>query len=378
MKKLFTTEAVTSGHPDKMCDLIADSILDAYLEGDGDSRVACEVVASKTQVMIMGEVTSKATINVEDIARKVICDIGYNNDSLGFNGNTIKIVTDINRQSSDIARGVNKEDIGAGDQGIMYGYATNETENYMPLVHNLACLLVKRLEEVRKNKEILGLRPDGKAQVTLEYNDNKVKVKAVVISAQHDENIDLETLRKEIIDKVIKKVISSDLLAADSEILINPTGRFVIGGPVGDSGLAGRKICVDTYGGITPHGGGAFSGKDYTKVDRSAAYYARYVAKNVVSSGLASKCLISVSYAIGVSEPLMVEINTFNTGVISDEEILKIVKKEFNFKPSNIIKELNLKSLKYQDTTLYSHFGKENLSYEKLDKVKVLKSYINL
>ena len=348
MKKLFTTEAVTSGHPDKMCDLIADAILDAYLKEDENSRVACEVVASNSQILIIGEITSKAKIKVEDIARKIICDIGYDNDELGFNGNTIKIITDLNKQSSDIALGVDKEDTGAGDQGIMYGYATNETDNYMPLVHNLSCSLVKRLEIVRKTKEIKGLRPDGKAQITLEDNNGSFKMKTIVISAQHDDN---------------------------TEILINPTGRFVIGGPVGDSGLTGRKICVDTYGGITPHGGGAFSGKDYTKVDRSAAYYARYVAKNVVASGLADKCLISVSYAIGVSEPLMIELNSFNTGKYSDEELLKIVKKVFNFKPSNIIKELDLKHLKYQDTTLYSHFGKDNLSYENLDKIEFLTNF---
>lgn len=375
MKKLFTTEAVTSGHPDKMCDLIADAILDAYLKEDENSRVACEVVASKKQILIMGEITSKVKIKVEDIARKIICDIGYDNDELGFNGNNIKIITDLNKQSSDIALGVDKEDTGAGDQGIMYGYATNETDNYMPLVHNLSCSLVKRLESVRKTKEIKGLRPDGKAQVTLEDNNGSFKIKTIVISAQHDDNIDLETLRNEIIHKVIKNVISDDLIDRNTEILINPTGRFVIGGPVGDSGLTGHKICVDTYGGITPHGGGAFSGKDYTKVDRSAAYYARYVAKNVVASGLADKCLISVSYAIGVSEPLMIELNSFNTGKYSDEELLKIVKKVFNFKPSNIIKELDLKHLKYQDTTLYSHFGKDNLSYENLDKIEFLTNF---
>ena len=375
MKKLFTTEAVTSGHPDKMCDLIADAILDAYLKEDENSRVACEVVASKNQILIMGEITSKAKIDVESIARKIICDIGYDNDELGFNGNNIKIITDLNKQSSDIALGVDKEDTGAGDQGIMYGYATNETDNYMPLVHNLSCSLVKRLEIVRKTKEIKGLRPDGKAQITLEDNNGSFKIKTIVISAQHDDNIDLEILRNEIIHKVIKNVINDDLIDRNTEILINPTGRFVIGGPVGDSGLTGRKICVDTYGGITPHGGGAFSGKDYTKVDRSAAYYARYVAKNVVASGLADKCLISVSYAIGVSEPLMVELDSFNTGKYSDEELLKIVKKVFNFKPSNIIKELDLKHLKYQDTTLYSHFGKDNLSYENLDKIEFLTNF---
>lgn len=373
MKKLFTAEAVTSGHPDKMCDLIADAILEACLKEDENSRVACEVVASNSQILIMGEITSKAKIKVEDIARKIICDIGYDNDELGFNGNTIKIITDLNKQSSDIALGVDKEDTGAGDQGIMYGYATNETDNYMPLVHNLSFSLVKRLEIVRKTKEIKGLRPDGKAQITLEDNNGRFKIKTIVISAQHDDNIDLETLRNEIIYKVIKYVIIDDLMDKDTEILINPTGRFVIGGPVGDSGLTGRKICVDTYGVITPHGGGAFSGKDYIKVDRSAAYYARYVAKNVVASSLADKCLISVSYAIGVSEPLMVELDSFNTGKCSNEKLLKIVKKVFDFKPSNIIKELDLKHLKYQDTTLYSHFGKNNLSYEKLDKIVILK-----
>lgn len=369
MKKLLTTEAITSGHPDKMCDCIADAILDAYLSIDENSRVACEVCASKSGVLIMGEITSSGVVDIEGIPRKTIVDIGYDSDLLGFNGNTIPIRIELNNQSPDISRGVNTKEIGAGDQGIMYGYACDETDSYMPLVHVLACNLVKQLECVRKNKEILGLRLDGKAQVTLEYGTN-LKVTTIVVSTQHDAYKDLELLKQEVILKVIKPVIPEKLLDKDTQILMNPTGRFVIGGPVGDSGLTGRKIIVDTYGGIAHHGGGAFSGKDYTKVDRSGAYYSRYVAKNLVASGICGKCEVSVSYAIGVPKPIAVTIDTFNTNKIPEEDILSIVNQLFDFSPANIIKELNLKCVKYQDTTLYSHFGKENLPWEKLDKVK--------
>ena len=364
MKKLFTTESVTMGHPDKVCDQIADAILDAYLSIDENSRVACEVTVRKNSVLVMGEITSKALVDVERVVRNTIINIGYDNDKLGFNGNTCNVEIDLNKQSLDIAMGVNKEDIGAGDQGIMYGYATNETDNYMPLVHNLSCMLTKRLDYVRINNVIKGLRPDGKAQVTLEYDGDKVRVHTVIISIQHDENKDLNLLKEEIYNEVIKYVISSDLMDKETIILINPTGRFVIGGPVGDSGLTGRKIIVDTYGGIARHGGGAFSGKDYTKVDRSAAYYARYVAKNLVANNLCSKCEVSVSYAIGVSSPISVSIDTFGTNKISEEDILNIINKNFDFKPINIIKELNLKKIKYNDTTMYSHFGKDNMPWE--------------
>lgn len=376
MKKLFTTESVTSGHPDKICDSIADAILDAHLKEDKNSRVACEVALNAKKVLIMGEITSKADVDIESIARKKIIEIGYDNDTLGFNGYNVPIEINITQQSPDIRMGVNKKEIGAGDQGIMYGYATHETANFMPLVHNIANDLVKELERVRKNNIILGLRPDGKAEVTVEYAKNGVKVSSIVMSVQHDPDKDINVLKDEITKKIIFKVINKNLLNSDTKILINPTGRFVIGGPLGDSGLTGRKIIVDTYGGIAHHGGGAFSGKDYTKVDRSAAYYARYVAKNIVASNLAKECEVSVSYAIGISKPVMVMVNTFSTGIISDTKILEIINNVFDFRPKNMIKELDLKNVRYQDTTLYSHFGKDNLPWEKLNKVKYLKSYL--
>lgn len=378
MKKLFTSEVVLSGHPDKMCDLIADTILDAYLSIDKESRVACEVVASKSQIVVMGEITSKADVDIIALVRKVITDIGYDNDIYGFNGKTIPILCDLNKQSPDIALGVDKSDTGAGDQGIMYGYATDETDNYMPLVHNLACRLASRLELVRKNNLITGLRPDGKVQLTVECDNGKYTVHTVVVSIQHDETKNIDVLRKEIIEQVINKALPLIMLKESTKILINPTGRFVIGGPVGDSGLTGRKIIVDTYGGIAHHGGGAFSGKDYTKVDRSGAYYARYVAKNIVASGLAKRCEVKVAYAIGISEPIEISIATMNTNVISEDKILEIVKEVFDFRPSNIIKELDLKNVQYKNTTLFSHFGKNDLPWEKLDKVKILQSKIQL
>lgn len=376
MKKLFTTEVVLSGHPDKMCDLIADNILEAYLREDKESRVACEVVASKNRILIMGEVTSKAKVDVESIARKVITDIGYDNDELGFNGNTIPIIIDLNKQSGDIAMGVNKEDIGAGDQGIMYGYATDESDNYMPLVHNIACKLARDIDKARKKNVLTDLRPDGKLQVTIEDNADKKRIDTIIVSVQHNENKNIDNLRQEI-TLFVREHVPSNLIDNNTKFLVNPTGRFVIGGPVGDSGLTGRKIIVDTYGGIAHHGGGAFSGKDYTKVDRSAAYYARYVAKNIVASGIASKCEVKVAYAIGVSKPVDISINTLGTNKIEEDKILNIVKEVFDFRPSNIIEELNLKNVLYSDTTLYSHFGKDNLPWEKLDKVEILKSLIN-
>ncbi len=373
MKKLFTTEMVLKGHPDKMCDLIADTILDAYLSQDKTSRVACEVVASKSRVVVMGEVTSKAKVDITAITRKVITDIGYDNEELGFNGNTIPIIIDMHKQSSDIALGVDRN--GAGDQGIMYGYATNETNNYMPLVHNIACDLACKIDTARENETLIGLRPDGKLQVTIEDDAGQIRIDTIIVSVQHNENKDITPLRNEI-KKFVKNVLPKSLIDKNTKFLINPTGRFVIGGPVGDSGLTGRKIIVDTYGGISHHGGGAFSGKDYTKVDRSGAYYARYVAKNIVASGLAKRCEVKVAYAIGLSNPIDISIDTFGTNTVSESNILNIVKEIFDFCPQNIITELDLKNISYKDTTLYSHFGKSNLPWEKLDKVNLIKEYI--
>ena len=369
MEKLFTTESVTMGHPDKLSDLIADSILDAYLAKDEDARVACEVALSKNKVFIMGEITSKAKVDIEQVVRKVIVEVGYNRDELLFNGNTCEFVIDISNQSPDIAQGVNKKDIGAGDQGIMYGYATKETENGMPLVHNLAHALTKRLEEVRKKGVIEGLRPDGKAQVTLAKSEKDTYVKTLVLSTQHDASKELTVLRKEIIEKVIKKVIPETLLRKETEILINPTGRFVVGGPIADTGVTGRKTMVDTYGGLAHHGGGAFSGKDYTKVDRSAAYYARYVAKNVVANQMADECEVRVAYAIGISKPVMLEIDTFHTYKIPEAEIKEYILNNFDFTPKNMIKELALKKQKYAETTRNYHFGKDSFPWEKVKKV---------
>lgn len=373
MKKLFTSEMVCEGHPDKLCDLIADTILDDYLLHDEDSRVAVEVAVSKKRVFVFGEISSRYECDIESIVRKVICEVGYNNDELGFNGNTIPIIIDIHNQSIDIARGVNRKgDVGAGDQGIIFGYATDETEEYLPLSYVLASKLAKRVKEVRENNILSYLRPDGKMQVTLEYDDNKaIRVDTIVISLQHDD-IDINQLRKDVKREIIDKVISKELLVG-TKYLINPTGRFVIGGPVGDSGLTGRKIVVDTYGGFAIHGGGAFSGKDYTKVDRSAAYYARYVCKNLVASGICKKCMIGVSYAIGVSKPVSIYIDTFNTSIIDDDKILDIVNQLFDFSPSNIIDELDMKHIQYSELSNYGHFGRNNSSFERLDKVDKIK-----
>ena len=374
MKNLITSESVCIGHPDKMCDVIADSILDEYLKKDEDSRTAVEVMATKEKVIISGEVTSKGRVDVEKITRKVICDIGYDNDLALYNGNTIPIEILLNTQSPDISMGVNKKDIGAGDQGMMYGYATNETPEYMPITCVLVNKLASKLEEVRKKKIISYLLPDGKCQVTFDTISHKVDT--VVVSNQHLD-IDIEILRKDILNKVIKKVIPKEYLTKDTKYLINPTGRFRIGGPVGDTGLTGRKIIVDTYGGIIPHGGGAFSGKDYTKVDRTGAYYARYVAKNIVASGLVNKLMISVSYAIGVSKPVSIYANIYEDNKDKLALVYEIINKFFDFRPNNMIKELKLKKPFYKNTTTYSHFGKSKLSYEKLDKVKLIKEYIN-
>lgn len=378
MKKLFTSESVTPGHPDKLCDQISDNILDAYLKVDPNSRVACEVCAHKNGVVVMGEITSTASIDIEKIVRDTIVNIGYDSDELGFNGNNIKIDININKQSSDIAMGVDSSidlnDIGAGDQGMMFGYATNETEDYMPYPLYVANKLSERLTQVFKDKTIKYLRPDGKTQITVLYEENKPKyIDTIVISAQHDD-IDLEILKKDIKKYVIDEVIPSKMLNENTKIYINPTGRFNIGGPVGDSGLTGRKIIVDTYGGMCAHGGGAFSGKDPSKVDRSAAYYSRYVAKNIVAAELCDKIEIQVSYAIGVSKPVSLYINTYNTNKVSEEKILNIINKVFNFEPSNIIKELDLRKPIYHLTTCFGHFGKKELSWEKLDKVDIIKS----
>ena len=378
MKKLFTSESVTPGHPDKLCDQISDRILDEYLKEDPNSRVACEVCAHKNGIVVMGEITSKVNVDIEAIVRKTIINIGYDDDKYGFNGNNVKVELNINHQSNDIAMGVDNSldtgSIGAGDQGLMFGYATNETKSYMPYPIYMANLLSKRLYEVFKDKTIKYLRPDGKTQVTVLYEDNKPKyIDTIVISAQHD-LVDLGLLRKDIKKYVIDYVIPDSMINEKTKIYINPTGRFIIGGPVGDSGLTGRKIIVDTYGGSCPHGGGAFSGKDYTKVDRSASYYARYVAKNLVAASLADKLELQVAYAIGVSKPVSIYINTFNTNKIGEDKILDIINKVFNFEPSNIINELNLKEPIYNLTTCFGHFGKDNLPWEKIDKIDLINS----
>ena len=381
MKKLFTSESVTPGHPDKLCDKIADMILDAYLKEDSSSRVAVEVCAHKNGIVVMGEVTSKAKIDIERIVRNTIIDVGYDNDNLGFNGNNVKVSININTQSSDIAMGVNTSSdsklLGAGDQGMMFGYATDETENFMPYPIYLANKLSEKLYNTFKTNKIPYLRPDGKTQVTICYIDDVPKyVDTIVISAQHDE-IDLDTLRKDIKEKIIDKTIPKEMINENTKIYINPTGRFVLGGPIADSGLTGRKIIVDTYGGVCGHGGGAFSGKDYTKVDRSASYYARYVCKNIVASKICSKMELQVSYAIGMSKPVSLYINTYNTNKIPEDKILEIINKVFNFEPQNIINELELSKPIYHLTTCFGHFGKDNLPWEKLDKVEIIKSLLN-
>ena len=374
MKNLITSESVCIGHPDKMCDLIADNILDAYLKLDPNSRCAVEVMATKDKVIISGEVTSLGKVDIESIARGVICDIGYDNDEACYNGKTIPIELIMNTQSPDISMGVNKKDIGAGDQGMMYGYATIETKEFMPITCVLSNKISKKLEEVRKKKIIPYLLPDGKCQVTIDTNSGKVDT--IVVSNQH-KDIDISILREDILNKVIKKVIPKELLTKETKYLINPTGRFRIGGPVGDTGLTGRKIIVDTYGGIIPHGGGAFSGKDYTKVDRTGAYYSRYVAKNIVASGLCDKLMISVSYAIGVSKPVSIYVDIYENNKKKLDLVYQIIDKFFNFTPNNMIKELKLKKPIYGKTTAYGHFGKNGLPYERLDKVKKIKEFIS-
>ena len=382
MKNFITSEMVMPGHPDKLCDKIADAILDDYLKHDKNAKVAVEVVASFQRMLIMGEITSNYEANVEVIARTVIKNIGYTKKEYGFTYDGIPIIIDIHNQSCDIALGVdestNKDhEIGAGDQGMMFGYATDETEEMMPISYVFPRKLACNLETVRKQNILPYLRPDGKMQVTVEYEDNIPKrIDTIVLSTQHDSDIETFKLREDIKREVINPIIPKNWIDENTKILINPTGRFVLGGPVADTGLTGRKIIVDTYGGVALHGGGAFSGKDYTKVDRSAAYYARYVAKNIVAAGLARKCTVGVSYAIGISKPISILIDTHTTGVMKDEEILRIVKQVFDFRPSHIIESMNLKEITYQNLSNYGHFGRLELDlpFEKVDKKEELQS----
>ncbi len=380
MRKLFTSESVTEGHPDKLCDYISDSVLDACLAKDPYSRVACETVAGKGEVVITGEITSNADINIEEIARNAIREVGYDNADTDMDYRTCKIHINMSKQSPDIAMGVdasleqkegeNLVSEGAGDQGIMFGYACSETKAYMPLPIFLAHALSKRLSYVRKEGILPYLRPDGKTQVTIEYKGDKpVRVDTVVVSTQHKEEINLDILRKDIIEQVVKQVIPEELLDTKTKYYINPTGRFVIGGPLGDSGLTGRKIIVDTYGGYSRHGGGAFSGKDPTKVDRSAAYMARFIAKNIVANGYAKKCEIQFSYAIGVAKPVSIYVDTFGTATIPEEQIVKLIYNRFELTPRGIIEYLGLRNPIYTQTTNYGHFGKDDLPWERIIKI---------
>jgi S-adenosylmethionine synthetase len=393
-KRLFTSESVTEGHPDKISDNISDAILDALMEQDPMSRVACETAITTDYVLIMGEITTKAKVDYEKIARETIREIGYDSDEKGFNCDTCKVNVLLDSQSADIAMGVDKaleakenqmtheelEAIGAGDQGMMFGYATNETDEYMPYPIALAHKLTKKLTEVRKDGTLPYLRADGKSQVTVEYDENgrPVHVNAVVISSQHAAEVSQEQIHEDIRKYVIDPVVPQELTDENTKYFINPTGRFVIGGPNGDSGLTGRKIIVDTYGGYARHGGGAFSGKDCTKVDRSAAYAARYVAKNIVAAGLADKCEIQLSYAIGVAQPTSIMVDTFGTGKLSDEKLVGIIRENFDLRPAGIIKMLDLRRPIYKQTAAYGHFGRNdlNLPWEQLDKVEILKKYL--
>lgn len=387
--KFFTSESVTEGHPDKMADQISDAVLDAIYEKDKNARVACETAVTTGLVLVMGEITTNCYVDINKIARKTINDIGYNSPEYGFDGNTCGVLVSIDEQSADIALGVDKafeeklgeitEQTGAGDQGMMFGYACTETPELMPLPISLAHKLTKRLSEVRKNGTFKYLRPDGKAQVSIEYHDGvPARVDTIVVSTQHADNISNEQIYKDMLEEVIKKVVPSNLLDDKTRYYINPTGRFVIGGPVGDAGLTGRKIIVDTYGGYASHGGGAFSGKDPTKVDRSGAYAARYVAKNIVAAGLATKCEFQMAYAIGVAKPVSVLINTHGTGIISDEKLEELVLKCFDLTPKGIIQMLDLRRPIYKQTAVYGHFGRTDVDvpWEKTDKISLLKEAV--
>ena len=390
MRKLFTSESVTEGHPDKIADQISDAVLDAILAQDPKGRVACETIVTTGQVHIFGEISTQCYVDIARIARETINNIGYNRAKFGFDGNTCGVLISIDEQSPDIAMGVDKaleakegqaaeEETGAGDQGMMFGYATNETESYMPMPAYLANKLALQLTKVRKEGVLPYLRPDGKTQVTVEYDDGKpVRVDTIVISSQHAPEVSNEQIRKDIIEKVIAPIVPAEMLDAETKYYINPTGRFVIGGPQGDAGLTGRKIIVDTYGGMARHGGGAFSGKDPSKVDRSAAYAARHVAKNIVAAGLADKCEIQLAYAIGVAHPVSVLVETFGTGKISEDKIAELVRKNFSLSPTGIIRELDLLRPIYKQTAAYGHFGRTDvdLPWEHLDKVDDLKKYL--